>query len=170
MVKTDQKWSALALLIVIQQVQIVAAGDPTSPQMFTLRNQTMLTLHSSPFDIFERLDQQIASAERVPNAEVLDGEAAYTVRLELPGVERDSIDIKATNRDLVIGAQRPAAASIDSQATLLSEFRAGSWSRSFRFPHGLDREQLKASYRDGILEITAGKAIEHTSVSVTLEN
>merc|ERR1712065_26835 len=114
----------------------------------------MLTLHSSPFDLFERLDQQIANAERVPNAEILDGESTYTVRLELPGVERDSIDIKATNRDLVICAQRPAAVSSDNQAPLLSEFRAGSWSRSFRFPHGLDREQLKASYRDGILEIT----------------
>ena len=60
--------------------------------------------------------------------------------------------------------------SSDSQAPLLSEFRAGSWSRSFRFPHNLDREQLKASYRDGILEITAGKAIEHTSVSVMLDD
>merc|ERR1711916_395670 len=78
----------------------------------------------------------------------------------------DSIDIKATNRDLVICARRHAASmSSDSQAPLLSEFRAGSWSRSFRFPNSLDREQLKATYRDGILEITAGKAIEHTSVS-----
>merc|ERR1712216_522266 len=105
---------------------------------------TMLNLHSAPFDLFERLDQQIASAERVPNAEILDGKSAYIVRLELPGVERDSIDIKATNRDLVICAHRPAAMS--------------SGSRSFHFPHSLDREQLKASYRDGILEITAGKA------------
>ena len=130
----------------------------------------MLSLHSSPFDLFERLDQQLASAERVPNAEIIDGESFYTVRLELPGVDRNSIDIKATNRNLVICAQRPAAKSSDSQSTLLSEFRAGNWSRSFRFPHSLDREQLKATYRDGILEITAGKAIEHTSVSVTLEN
>ena len=131
----------------------------------------MLSLHSAPFDLFERLDQQIASAERVPNAEILDGESAYIVRLELPGVERDSIDIKATNRDLVICAHRPTAMmSNDSQPPLLSEFRTGTWSRSFRFPHGLDRKQLKATYRDGILEITAGKAIEHTSVSITLED
>ena len=130
----------------------------------------MLTLHSSPFDLFERLDQQIASAERIPNAEIHDNESTYTVRLELPGVDRNSIDIKATNRNLVICAQRPAAASIDSKAPLLSEFRSGTWSRSFRFPQSLDREQLKATYRDGILEITAGKAIEHTSVSVKLDN
>tara|TARA_B100000900_G_C20425175_1_gene652621 strand:+ start:508 stop:900 length:393 start_codon:yes stop_codon:yes gene_type:complete len=130
----------------------------------------MLTLHSSAIDLFERLDQQMASAERVPNAEILDSESNYTVRLELPGVDRNSIDIKATNRNLVICAQRPAASSDDNQSPLISEFRSGTWSRSFRFPHSLDRDQIKATYRDGILEITAGKAVEHTSVSVTLED
>ena len=130
----------------------------------------MLTLHSSAIDLFDRLDQQMASAERVPNAEIHDSESTYTVRLELPGVDRNSIDIKATNRNLVICAQRPAATSDDNQSPLISEFRSGTWSRSFRFPHSLDRDQLKATYRDGILEITAGKAIEHTSVSVTLED
>ena len=129
----------------------------------------MLTLHSSAIDLFERLDQQMASAERVPNAEILDSESNYTVRLELPGVDRNSIDIKATNRNLVICAQRPAASSDDNQSPLISEFRSGTWSRSFRFPHSLDRDQIKATYRDGILEIIAGKAVEHTSVSVTLE-
>ena len=130
----------------------------------------MLTLHSSAIDLFDRLDQQMASAERVPNAEILDNESTYTVRLELPGVDRNSIDIKATNRNLVICAQRPAASSDDNQIPLISEFRSGTWSRSFRFPHSLDRDQIKATYRDGILEITAGKAVEHTSVSVTLED
>ena len=130
----------------------------------------MLTLHSSAIDLFERLDQQMASAERVPNAEILDSESNYTVRLELPGVDRNSIDIKATNRNLVICAQRPAASSDDNQSPLISEFRSGTWSRSFRFPHSLDRDQIKATYRDGILEITAGKAVEHNSVSVTLED
>ena len=130
----------------------------------------MLTIRQSPFDLFERLEQQLATAERVPNAEILDSETAYIVRLELPGVFRDSINVKATDRNLVISAERPEGGQDTDSATLLSEFRSGTWSRSFHFPHGLNHEQLKASYRDGILEITAGKAIEHTSVSVTLEN
>ena len=130
----------------------------------------MLTIRQSPFDLFERLEQQLATAERVPNAEILDNKDTYIVRLELPGVDRDSIDIKATDRNLVISAERPAANTDDNNAPLLSEFRSGTWSRSFRFPHSLDRHQLKASYRDGILEINASKAVEHTSVSVKVES
>ena len=128
----------------------------------------MLTLRQSPFDLFERLEQQLATAERVPNAEIRETETSYTVQLELPGVDRDSIDVKATDRNLVISAERTA--SSDEATVLLSEFRSGTWSRSFRFPHSLDRDQLKASYRDGILEINAGKAVEHTSVSVKVES
>ena len=130
----------------------------------------MLTIRQSPFDLFERLEQQLATAERVPNAEILDNETAYIVRLELPGVTRDSIDVKATDRNLVISAQRPAASQHNDSAPLLSEFRSGTWSRSFRFPHSLNRDALKATYRDGILEITAEKTVEHTSVSVTVES
>ena len=130
----------------------------------------MLTLRQSPFELFERLEQQMATAERVPHAEILESESTYTVRLELPGVDHDSIDVKATERNLVISAERPATLDDDDHpAPVLSEFRSGTWSRSFRFPHSLDRDQLKASYRDGILEINAGKAVEHTSVSVHIE-
>ena len=130
----------------------------------------MLTIRQSPFDLFERLEQQLATAERVPNAEILDNETAYIVRLELPGVTRDSIDVKATDRNLVISAERPAGSQVNDSTPLLSEFRSGTWSRSFRFPHSLNRDALKATYRDGILEITAEKAVEHTSVSVTVES
>ena len=128
----------------------------------------MLTLRQSPFELFERLEQQIVTAERVPNAEIVETENGYVVRLELPGVQRDSIDIKATDRNLVISAER--IASSDEATVLLSEFRSGTWSRSFRFPHSLKREDLTANFRDGILEITAGKAVEHTSVTIQLED
>ena len=130
----------------------------------------MITLRQSPFELFERLEQQMATAERVPHAEILEAESTYTVRLELPGVDHDSIDIKATDRNLVISAERPQPKQDNDSAPLLSEFRSGTWSRSFRFPQSLKRDDLKATYRDGILEITAAKAIEHTSVTVSVDN
>ena len=168
----------------------------------------MLTLRQSPFDLFNQLEQQLASAERIPAAEIVEQDDAYTARLELPGVDKSSIEIKATDRTLVVNAERtnPAnshpddststnststdSTSTDSHVTtvaepnsakevnaqpelnqpLLSEFRYGTWSRSFRFPQALDRDQLKAVYRDGILEITAGKIPTQTTVSVEVES
>ena len=150
----------------------------------------MITLRTSPFDLLDRLEQQVSQAERVPAAEVIETNASYTVRLELPGVDRDSIDVKATDRSLVISAERPATIPSAAQPTpaeakaeagaqpeadadtqqLLSEFRTGTWSRSFRFAKPLDRDQLEASYRDGILEIRAAKSDNRTTVSVKVES
>ena len=133
----------------------------------------MLTLRQSAFDrletdLFKRLEQQLQTAERVPAAEVHETEAGYSICLELPGVARDSIDVKATDRNLVISAERRAPQA-ESAAALLSEIRYGTWSRSFRFPSGIDREAVQAVYRDGLLMVEVPKAQTLTSVSVKVE-
>ena len=146
----------------------------------------MLSLRTtSPFDLFDRLEQQLQSAERVPAAEVQETEEAYELVLELPGVDKEAIDVKATDRSLVISAQRrnprqaaPASAEgeVRSQAPepagrglLLSEFRYGTWSRSFRFPQPIEREQLEARYQGGLLTVAVPKAHRVSSVTVKVE-
>ena len=142
----------------------------------------MITLRTSPFDLLDRLEQQVSQAERVPAAEVIETNTHYTVRMELPGVDHESIDVKATDRSLVISAERQPTIPVEDNTTpsevnaeanaqqLLSEFRTGTWSRSFRFAKPLDRDQLEASYRDGILEIRAAKSDNRTTVSVKVES
>ena len=152
----------------------------------------MLTLRHSPFDLFDRLEQQLQTAERVPAAEVIDTPQGYEITLELPGVDKDSIDVKATDRNLIISAERrPRQEPTDGsgregsgregsgrdgsgcersgRGTLLSEVRYGTWSRSFRFPGGIQREGLEAQYRDGLLTVKAPKAQTLTQVSVKVE-
>lgn len=142
----------------------------------------MRTLRSSsPFELFDRLEQQLSqqlhSAERIPAAEVHESPEAYELVLELPGVDKAAIEVKATDRSLVVSAERrnqrqqPAGAegATENPAPLLSEFRYGNWSRSFRFPQAIQREQLQATYRDGLLTVIAPKAQSVTSVTVKVE-
>ena len=143
----------------------------------------MLTLRQSPFDLlesdlFQKLEQQLMSAqpqsanlqkaERSPAADVQDGPEAYTIALDLPGVDKTTIDVKATDRTLVISAERQPGTP-PPQAPLISEIRYGTWSRSFRFPAGIDRDQLQATYRDGLLSVRAPKAQRVSTVSVKVE-
>jgi len=156
----------------------------------------MLTLRSSsPFELFDRLEQQLSqqlqTAERVPAAEVHETPEAYAVVLELPGVDKAAIEVKATERTLLISAERrnprqlpqplaPDEATSEptgevpvrsekSRGPLLSEFRYGTWSRSFRFPQAIEREQLQAVYRDGLLTVTVPKASKVSTVTVKVE-
>ena len=155
----------------------------------------MLTRRSSsPFDLFDRLEQQLSqqlqTAERVPAAEVHETPEAYEVVLELPGVDKAAIEVKATERTLLISAERrsqrrlgdqpgkseaggptgeAAAPAEKAREPLLSEFRYGTWSRSFRFPVAIERELLQAVYRDGLLTVTAPKANKVSTVTVKVE-
>jgi HSP20 family protein len=170
-------------------------GGDRRPRNQTLASSTMLTLRStSPFDLFDRIEQQLSqqlhTAERVPAAEVHETAEAYEVVLELPGVDKDAIDVKATDRTLVISAERrnqrqlplqPAADAVAEGATatpvvaekakspLISEFRYGTWSRSFRFPQPIERDQLEARYQGGLLTVKAPKAQKATTVTVRVE-
>lgn len=138
----------------------------------------MLTLRHSPFDLLERLEQQVNQAERVPAAEVHETGQAYVVVLELPGVDKDSIEVKATDRSLLISAERRSQSTGDNNdakeakdaGPIHSEFRYGTWSRSFRFAAGLQREGIEARYRDGLLTVTAPKAQTHSTVVVKVES
>jgi HSP20 family protein len=137
----------------------------------------MLTLRtSSPFELFDRIEQQLSqqlhTAERVPAAEVHETAEAYEVVLELPGVDKDAIEVKATDRGLTINAERRSPRVGDVQPAtgpLLSEFRYGTWSRSFRFPQPIEREQLEARYQGGLLTVSVPKAHRVSSVTVKVE-
>jgi len=146
----------------------VIGGDPDPP----IAIRPMLTVRtSSPFGLLDRLEQQLQTAERVPAAEVRETAETYEVVLELPGVDREAIDVKATERTLVISAERRPGHEQESAAPgpLLSEFRYGTWSRSFRFPQAIERDQLQARYRDGLLTVTAPKAQKVSSVTVRVD-
>jgi len=155
----------------------------------------MLTRRSSSaFDLFDRIEQQLSqqlqTAERVAAAEVHETPEAYEVALELPGVDKAAIEVKATERTLLISAERRSQRQLGGQPSegdaavptsetatpaekargpLLSEFRYGTWSRSFRFPVAIEREQLQAVYRDGLLTVTAPKANTVSTVTVKVE-
>ena len=80
----------------------------------------MLTRRSSsPFDLFDRLEQQLSqqlqTAERVPAAEVHETPEAYEVLLELPGVDKAAIEVKATERTLLISAERRSQRQLAGQ-------------------------------------------------------
>ena len=51
----------------------------------------------------------------------------------------------------------------------MSEFRYGTWSRSFRFPVAFESKQLQAVHRDGLLTATAPKASTVSTVIVKVE-
>jgi HSP20 family protein len=76
------------------------------------------------------------------------------VRAELPGIdpERD-VDISVSDHVLEIRAERRQETHVDEKDGYRTEFRYGSFLRSFRLPKGATEDDIEATYKDGILQV-----------------
>jgi HSP20 family protein len=76
------------------------------------------------------------------------------IRAELPGIDPDKdVDVTVDSGMLVITAHREERTEEKRPESYRSEFRYGSFRRSVRLPDGVTESDIKASYRDGILEV-----------------
>ncbi len=128
----------------------------------------MLALSQSPFSLFEHLDRQLHQAEGTPVAEIRENDHHYQLAVELPGINKDAIDLKTTEHGMTVVAER---SKLDpGEDRVLSEFRYGRWQRSFYFAKPIDPNQLQAELKDGVLHITAPKVDSVKAVSVKVRS
>jgi HSP20 family protein len=76
------------------------------------------------------------------------------IRAELPGVdpERD-VELTVTNGVLRIRAERQEKSEQKDKDWYRSEFRYGAFVRDVPLPDGISQDDIKANYKDGILEV-----------------
>ena len=106
-----------------------------------------------PWRMFEQLD----TGGAWPAYDVVDGDDALEVRIDLPGVKESDLAITVTGRTLSIAGQRLVDdAPADASFTIQRRF-SGAFERRFDLAPGLDADRLDASLRDGVLIITVPK-------------
>jgi HSP20 family protein len=93
-----------------------------------------------------------------PPVDVLENEEAFVVRLDVPGVNRDEIDIQIQGEGLVIRGNRAFTPEQGKEHYLRVERVSGPFQRSFTLGVPVNTEKVGASYRDGVLTVTLPKA------------
>lgn len=100
-----------------------------------------------------------ASRAWAPVVDILETEGDLIVRAELPGLSREEIDIEITSETLTIKGERKMDEE-NKDRYLRVERPYGPFQRSFTIGVPVEASKVKASYRDGILEIVIPKAEE----------
>ncbi|HZK60003.1 MAG TPA: Hsp20/alpha crystallin family protein [Cryobacterium sp.] len=76
------------------------------------------------------------------------------VKAEMPGIDPDKdVDISISDGMLHIQAEREEKSEHKDKSGYRSEFRYGSFTRDISLPAGCKEEDVKATYRDGVLEV-----------------
>ena len=90
-----------------------------------------------------------------PHIESFLENGKLTIRTDLPGVDPKDIEIHLSDNILSVKARREEKFEEKKRHFLRRELRYGSFERSIDLPEGIKSDDLKAVYRDGVLELTA---------------
>ena len=95
----------------------------------------------------------------VPVADIFEGENDLTVILEMPGVEKNNVDVRVEDGVLNVEG-RLDLTKYQGLQPLYTEYNIGHYSRSFRLSSKIDQNKIAAEMKDGVLTLKLPKAEE----------
>ncbi len=95
-----------------------------------------------------------------PAVDIFEKGDDLVIRAELPGVNRDDIDVRVENGVLVLRGERKHAEKVEEKNAFRMERVYGSFARSFSLPTTVDASRISANLKDGVLEVVLPKAEE----------
>jgi HSP20 family protein len=107
----------------------------------------------------QRQETTIPARVFVPTADIYESQDALTVILEMPGVEKNNVDIRVEEGILNIEG-RLELSKYQGLVPLYTEYNIGHYARSFRLSSKIDQSKITADLKDGVLSLTLPKAEE----------
>jgi HSP20 family protein len=95
----------------------------------------------------------------LPTADIFETEDTLTVVLEMPGVDRDNVDVSVEN-GIVTVEGRINFNKYKGLQPVYSEYNIGPYRRSFRISGRVDQDKIRAEMRDGVITLVLPKAEE----------
>jgi HSP20 family protein len=93
-------------------------------------------------------------ADWVPRIEVARRDKNVLVRVELPGLKADDVDVTIENGVLGISGERTEERRDEDNGIVRTERAYGTFFRAIPLPDGADEDHITATFRDGVLELT----------------
>lgn len=137
----SQQWNPLQDLMVLQDRMNRLFEDATQR-----RNQADA---GAAGDEFERADW-------TPASDIYETESGYLIAMDLPGIDREALEIDINDNRLVIKGTRAIAESRSSR----TERPKGKFLRAYSVPASVDQAKIAAEYKDGVLQISLPKRTE----------
>lgn len=104
----------------------------------------------------------------VPAAEMTETPEAIQLKLEIPGLEAEDLNVEVTADSVSISGERKSETKTEKDGATRTEFRYGKFHRIVPLPVSIDNKNVIAEYKDGILNLTLPKAEEEKNKVVKI--
>ena len=104
--------------------------------------------------------ESLATGSFVPAVDIYEDAQKVVVKLEVPGIKQEDLDVKVENNTLTVKGERKFESEEKEENFHRIERRYGSFVRSFAIPHTVDSENVAANYDAGVLTVSLSKKAE----------
>jgi HSP20 family protein len=104
-----------------------------------------------------------------PSVDISETKKHYLIKVELPEVDKDDVDVSVENGLLTISGERNFKKEEDTETQHRVECVYGRFSRSFTLPGDIDESAISAKSKDGILRVCVPKTHETKDEPVKIE-
>jgi HSP20 family protein len=131
---------------------------------------TFFTPFMNPLKAFGNLRNTDFIETRIPLCDILDKGDRYSISLEVPGIQKDKIEVKATEEYITISGIDEDKKEEKEDNYVLNERTYRSFSRKIPFPENIVPSKIDATVENGILKIGVPKqkptSIEETKIKI----
>ncbi len=106
---------------------------------------------------------------RPPSVDVFEEKDDIVVKAELPGMEKDNIEVNLTDHTLTIKGEKKKEEEVKGENYYRAERSYGSFLRTLELPKEVRADKVKASFKNGILEVRMPKTEEAKAKEVKVK-
>jgi len=110
-------------------------------------------------ELEKKAEATVPARTFVPTADIFETEAALTVVMEMPGVDRSNVDISVEDGVLTVQG-RLDFSKYEGMQPVYTEYNIGHYRRSFSLSNKINQDKIGAEMKDGVLTLSMPKAEE----------
>jgi HSP20 family protein len=99
----------------------------------------------------------------LPQIEINERDGKLIVTADLPGMKKDDVRVEVVDNNLIIEGERRQERKEDREGYFVTERTYGKFYRAIPLPEGVNPENAKATFHDGVLELTLDTPKKKTS-------
>jgi len=104
-----------------------------------------------------------------PAVDIYETADSIVLKAELPGLSRENIDIQVRDNTLTLKGERKFEREVKDENYLRIERSYGALQRGFSLPAVIQQDKIKATFKEGVLEVSMPKAEEAKPTQVKIE-
>ena len=108
-------------------------------------------------EVEKKQESTIALRSFLPVADIFETDHALKVVLEMPGVDKETVDVGVESDVLTISG-RIDVSKYEGLQPLYTEYNIGNYSRSFQISSRIDQSKIEADLKDGVMTIALPKS------------